>query len=138
MSIDIKKGYTFIVWVLVVVAWVVVFLACRDSGVHSERKRWEAIYGPFQNHRPAPEEWQFQDRMVMTISVGMDKTAIITDVRLMDGDKRIRELELRGDTCMANSVKGLPQESGVWECLVEEWASARFREFRVTESRRVI
>ena len=138
MSIDIEKGYTFIVWVLVVVAWVVVFLECRDSGVHSERKRWEAIYGPFQDHRPAPDKWILQDRMVMTISIGMDKTAIITGVRLMDGDKRIRELELRGDTCMANSVKGLPQESGVWECLVEEWVTAQFREFRVTESRRVI
>ena len=123
-------------------SFVVVFLLLSVlsyfAGTACERERWEDIYGKRDIYRPAPEEWRFQDRMVMTISIGMDKTAIITDVRLMDGDKRIRELELRGDTCMANSVKGLPQESVVWECLVEEWASARFREFRVTESRRVI
>ena len=88
-------------------------------------------------HEPA-DNWTFHDRLVMTIAVGMDKSAIITHVRLMDGDKRLKELELRGDTCMANSVKGLPTESGVWECVVEEWGSANLREFRVTESRRVM
>lgn len=110
----------------------------KSDGVHVERTRWESIYGKFDANRPESGDWQLQDRFVMTIAVGMDRTAIITHVRLMDGDKRLRELELRGDTCMANSVKGLPKESGVWECLVEEWMTERFREFRVTESRKVI
>lgn len=138
MSMNNEKGCAGIPWIIAILVWAALLAIAQNSGTDRERKRWEAVYGSFQDHRPEPGEWQLQDRMVMTISIGMDKTAIITDVRLMDGDKRIRELELRGDTCMANSVKGLPQESGVWECLVEEWASARFREFRVTESRKVI
>lgn len=138
MSMNNEKGCADICWVIAILVWVALLAIAQNSGADRERKRWEAVYGPFQNHRPAPEEWRFQDHMVMTISVGMDKTAIITDVRLMDGDKRLKELELRGDTCMANSVKGLPTESGVWECVVEEWGSANLREFRVTESRRVM
>ena len=129
------------VWFGAIVLFVVIaatMIVLFNAGIQRERARWEAVYGAFRENQPEFGDWTFRDRFVMTIAVGMDKSAIITHVRLMDGDKRLKELELRGDTCIANSVKGLPKESGVWECVVEEWGSANRREFRVTESRRVI
>lgn len=79
------------------------------------------------------------DRLVMTIAVGMDGSAIITDIGFASSDPREpRELELRGDTADANGVKGIPTEPGTWRCVVEEWANEYFREFRVTEARRLM
>lgn len=79
------------------------------------------------------------DRLVMTLAVGMDGSAVITSVGFASSDPREpRELELRGDTAEANGVVGIPTEPGTWRCVVEEWANEFFREFRVAEARRLM
>lgn len=79
------------------------------------------------------------DRLVMTVAIGMGGTAVIVDVGFAESDPRqIREMELRGDMCDANGVKNLPTEPGAWRCIVDEWSNEIFREFRVTEARRLL
>lgn len=120
-----------IIIVMVVVAFV--------AGTVCERERWDDIRAEWEARQIVElDGWQLSDRLMMVIAVGLGDTAIITDVRLTNGETRIRELELRGDMCVANAVRGLPEESGVWECTVEEWATEDLREFRVVESRKVL
>jgi len=56
--------------------------------------------------------------------------------RLLAASEGLREIELSGDTAAAVGIQDLPKAHGVYECIVEEWASEVRREFRVREHRR--
>jgi len=74
----------------------------------------------------------YRGDLLMTVAIGLNGTAILVDVRLA-ASEGLREIEFSGDRAAAVGITGLPKAKGVYECIVEEWASEARREFRVRD-----
>ena len=98
------------------------------------------IVGAIRPYAPQPamasesyaDDMTYRGDLVMTVAIGLNGTAVLVDIRLA-ASEGLREMEFSHDTAAAVGIQGLPKASGVYECIVEEWASGVRREFRVRD-----
>ena len=87
---------------------------------------------PAMASEPYADDMTYRGDLVMTVAIGLNGTAVLVDIRLAASDG-VREMEFSHDTAAAVGIRGLPKTRGVYDCIVEEWASGVRREFRVRD-----